>query len=89
MIDKDDLDVSTSRVLDRLEAMDRKLDRLLQLGEISGEQTFDMQQAADLICVSKVTLWRYCNKGLKWRRGTHGKRTFILSDIRAFLNGRQ
>lgn len=88
MIDKDDLEISTFRVLDRLDKMDHKLDRLLTMNEVDGEQSFDAVQVKKMLHISDATLWRYCKKGLKCRRGLHGKRTFRLKDIREFVYGK-
>lgn len=90
MINKDDLDVSTLRVLDQLDLMDAKLNALLDAHKISGSKVFDANQVCKMLGnISESTLWRYRKyKGLKSFKGNQGRRYFRYEDIMAFICGK-
>ena len=88
MINRDDLDVSTLRVLDRLEKMDSKLDRLLDTEQAGGIKMFDANEVKRMLNISDSTLWRYCKRGLKHHVGKRGRRMFYYNDLMEFIRGK-
>ena len=88
MINRDDLDVSALRVLDRLEKMDSKLDRLLEAEQVGGTKMFDANDVKRMLNISDSTLWRYCKRGLKNHVGKRGRRMFYYNDLMEFIRGK-
>ncbi len=87
MITKDDLDISTLRVLDKLNRVESKLDRLLEAKEEGSSKLYDSAEVKRMLNISDVTLWRYCNKGLRYHKGKQGRRLFYYDDLMAFIKG--
>ncbi len=87
MITKDDLDVSTLRVMDRLERLDLKLDRLLEMEKMGGQKMFDTSEVKRMFGISDSTLWRYRKKGLKSHKNECGHRVYYYDDLMEFIGG--
>lgn len=87
MITKDDLDVNTLRVMDRLERIDLKLDRLLEVDKMGGRKMFGTSEVKQRLDISDSTLWRYRKKGLKSHKNECGHRVYYYDDLMEFIGG--
>ncbi len=87
MITKDDLDISTLRVMDRLASIDKKIDRLLEADKMGGRKMFDTSKVKQMFGISDSTLWRYREKGLKSYKNKCGHRIYNYDDIMNFICG--
>lgn len=86
MINKDDLDVCTLRVLDKLDKMDSKINALVDAHKVMGTKVFDSTDVKKMLNISGSTLWRYYTyKGLKSYKNKQGRRCFRYDDIMEFI----
>lgn len=85
-IDKREFEIYMERILERIEFLSRKLDKLLNSSNrLGSEELLDNQDLCLLLKVSKRTLQRYRASGnLPFKR--IGQKTFYLeSDVHQFL----
>lgn len=87
MLTKDDIEVSTLRVMDRLERMDRKIDQLINSGSLNDSRVFYSSDVKRMLGISDSTLWRYGKKGLKSYKSVTGHRVYHYDDLMAFIKG--
>ncbi len=88
MINKDDLDVGILRILDQLDRLDSKIDKLMEADKHHDKKMFDAFEVKRMLNISDSTLWRYCKRGLKYYRGKQGRKLFAYDDLMEFIRGK-
>lgn len=86
-IDKKLFEVWMERIMERIEILDRKLERLNNTkSQINGECLLDNQDLCLLLKVSKRTLQRYRSSGILPFRRIQQKTYYLESDVHKFIS---
>jgi hypothetical protein len=83
--DIENFEAYTERVLEQIELLHQKIDKLLLVKEDNDIKLFDNQDLCQLLNVDKRTLQRYRSKGtLKYVR-IGGKTFYTIEDLNDFI----
>lgn len=86
-IDKNLFEAWMERVLERIEILDRKLEKLSNTkSQLNGETLLDNQDLCLLLKVSNRTLQRYRSSGLISYRRIQQKTYYLESDVHKFIS---
>jgi transcriptional antiterminator len=82
----DEFKILTDRLMDRFDAIERKIDRLAKLrNSLNGDELLDNQDLCILLKTCKRTLQRYRTGGVLPFHHFEGKVYYKLSDIHEFI----
>ena len=85
-IDNENFDAWMERIIERLEIMETKMDRLIsRRNEIDGDKLLDNQDLCFLLKVSPRTLVRYRNSGLLPFTTIKRRNFYLESDVHTFI----
>ena len=85
-IDNENFDAWIERIIERLEIMETKIDRLIsRRNEIDGDKLLDNQDLCFLLKVSPRTLVRYRNSGLLPFKTIKRRNFYLESDVHTFI----
>ncbi|MHB9142554.1 MAG: helix-turn-helix domain-containing protein [Paludibacter sp.] len=86
-INKENLEVIVGRLFDRLEIVDKKIERLLnQDACLKGDELLDNQDLIGMLKVSHRTLQRYRTQGKLPYCNLSGKSFYRLTDVTKFID---
>ena len=86
-INKENLEVIVERLFDRLEKVDKKIERLLnQDACLKGDELLDNQDLIGMLKVSHRTLQRYRTQGKLPYCNLSGKSFYRLTDVTKFID---
>ncbi len=86
--DKENFEAYTERVLEQIDLLHQKIDKLLPDKSKNDLKLFDNQDLCQLLNVDKRTLQRYRSKGtLKYSR-IGGKTFYTMENINSFIRNR-
>ena len=86
-IDKNLFEAWMERILERIEVLDKKLERLNNTkSQINGENLLDNQDLCLLLKVSNRTLQRYRSSGILSYRRIQQKAYYLESDVHKFIS---
>jgi mRNA-degrading endonuclease RelE of RelBE toxin-antitoxin system len=86
-IDKDLFEAWMERILERIEILDKKLEKLTNTkNQLNGENLLDNQDLCLLLKVSNRTLQRYRSSGILPYRRIQQKAYYLESDVHKFIS---
>ncbi len=84
-IDKENLEAFMERVLEQIELLHQKTDKLLSNKKDNDIRLFDNQDLCQLLNVNKRTLQRYRSKGILKYVRIGGKTFYTLNNVNEFI----